>query len=147
MEDIRIEKITHADEHVYEQVRDLLRQLYPNQQELSFEKFSRVVQSTQVYVYAAFFGDVVVGTSTLAFYEKLCGNIWIIEDVVVDEAIRGKGIGKKLTDHMLAEARSAGAEIVDLTTRSEDARRFYIEKCGFIDKAEGQPFWGLRYTF
>ena len=145
--DITIEHIKTTDETVYTQIRDLLIQLYPQRDPVSFNTFKQVVENGQVRTYAAFLEEKIVGTSTLAFYKKLCGNVWIIEDVVVDETIRGKGIGKKLTDRMVADARVGGAEIVDLTTRSEEARRFYIEKCGFKDKADWRPFWGLRYSF
>ena len=145
--EVSIQHITIADKSLYEQIRDLLIQLYPQRPPVSFEVFEDVIRRNQVRVYAALFDGKIVGTATLIFYKKLCGDVWIIEDVVVDETIRGKGIGKKLTECMLADARREGANMVDLTTRSAEAHRFYIEKCGFKDKAEGRPFWGLRYTF
>ena len=145
--DIKIEHIKKADEAAYTQVWDLLGQLYLERPPVSFNVFKQVVEANQVRIYVAVLEGKIVGTSSLAFYRKLCGDVWIIEDVVVDKTIRNKGIGTKLTERMLQDARASGAEIVDLTTRSEDARRFYMEKCGFKDKAEGRPFWGLRYTF
>ncbi|MBI2013514.1 MAG: GNAT family N-acetyltransferase [Candidatus Colwellbacteria bacterium] len=147
MDKARIDKVRTADEKAYNAIRDLLAQLYPERPPLEFEKFQRVVNSPNVGVYIATVDGEIVGTSQLASYEKLGGEVWTIEDVIVNESMRGKGIGKKLTEQMLKDAREGGARCVDLTTRKENARRFYIEKCGFKDKAEGRPFWGLRYTF
>ena len=147
MNKIHIEKIKVVDEKTYNAIRHLLAQLYPKRPPLEFEKFQGVVNSPNVSVYIAMVDGEIVGTSELASYEKLGGEIWTIEDVVVDESTRGKGIGKKLTEQMLRDAQKEGAECVDLSTRREEARRFYIEKCGFKDKTEDRPFWGLRYTF
>ncbi len=55
-----------------------------------------------------------------------------IEGVRVMSRMRGRGIGHVLIDHLLGEARRAGADIVQLTTdkRRGDAHRFY-ERLGF----------------
>jgi ribosomal protein S18 acetylase RimI-like enzyme len=55
-----------------------------------------------------------------------------IEDVIVDEAARGRGIGEALSKKALDLARAAGARTVDLTTRPhrEAAGRLY-ERVGF----------------
>ena len=55
-----------------------------------------------------------------------------IEDVVVDEAARGQGIGSALTVEALRIAREAGARTVDLSSRPSRvaAGRLY-EKLGF----------------
>ena len=147
MEQIKIERVIQADQKMHTRVKDLLADLYPNHKSFSFERFAEVVENGQVRIFVAKLGEEIVGTGSLAFYRKLCGDIWIVEDVDVDTNKRGYGIGRKLIEVMLEEAKKHGAEVVDLTTRSGDARKFYMEKCGFKDKAEGRPFWGLRYTF
>ena len=55
-----------------------------------------------------------------------------IEDVVVDEAARGQGIGAILTQEAIRLAQDAGARSLDLTTRPsrEAAGRLY-ERAGF----------------
>jgi GNAT superfamily N-acetyltransferase len=56
----------------------------------------------------------------------------IIENVVVDEKHRSKGIGEALITHAIEEARKAGCYKVTLTSnkRRTDAHRFY-ERLGF----------------
>ena len=55
-----------------------------------------------------------------------------IEDVVVDEAARGSGVGAALNQAALDHARARGAKTVDLTSRPsrEAANRLY-QRLGF----------------
>ena len=55
-----------------------------------------------------------------------------IEDVVVDEAARGRGVGEALNRKALELAKESGARTVDLTSRPsrEAANRLY-KRLGF----------------
>ncbi len=57
------------------------------------------------------------GILTLAFFRLPTGLQARIEDVVVDKAARGKGVGKSLTNAAIGRARAAGAKAVGLTSR------------------------------
>jgi ribosomal protein S18 acetylase RimI-like enzyme len=61
-----------------------------------------------------------------------------IESVRVASAYRGAGLGRRLIEAAIAEARRHGATIVQLTTDKTraDARRFY-EGLGFVASHEG----------
>jgi len=76
--------------------------------------------------------DTVLGTLTLVAFRIPTGVRAWIEDVVVDEAARGQGVGEALTNHALDVARAAGAKTVDLTSRPsrEAANRLY-QRLGF----------------
>ncbi len=69
----------------------------------------------------------VVGALTLVLFRIPTGVRAWIEDVVVDEAARGRGVGEALSRAALARARDAGAVTVDLTSRPsrEAANRLY----------------------
>ena len=58
-----------------------------------------------------------------------------IEDVVVDEAARGRGVGEALNRAALDRAAAAGARTVDLTSRPsrEAANRLY-QRIGFAPR-------------
>lgn len=74
----------------------------------------------------------IVGSLTLAMFRiPTAFRAWI-EDVVVDDAVRGRGIGDKLNRVALERAREAGAKTVDLTSRPsrEAANRLY-KRIGF----------------
>jgi ribosomal protein S18 acetylase RimI-like enzyme len=74
----------------------------------------------------------IVGTLTLVTFRIPTGIRSWIEDVVVDTAERGKGIGEALTFAALKHAAELGAKTVDLTSRPsrEAANRLY-QRVGF----------------
>jgi ribosomal protein S18 acetylase RimI-like enzyme len=75
----------------------------------------------------------IVGSLTLALFRIPTGLRAWIEDVVVDEAARGSGVGEALNRFALDAARAAGATTVDLTSRPsrEAANRLY-QRLGFV---------------
>jgi ribosomal protein S18 acetylase RimI-like enzyme len=77
-------------------------------------------------------GDAIVGTLTLVLFRIPTGLRAWIEDVVVDEDRRGRGVGEALTREAVRIAADAGARTVDLTSRPdrEAANRLY-ERLGF----------------
>jgi ribosomal protein S18 acetylase RimI-like enzyme len=76
--------------------------------------------------------NTIVGTLTLVMFRIPTGVRAWIEDVVVDESARGKGVGEALTRAALDRAAEAGARTVDLTSRPsrEAANRLY-RRLGF----------------
>jgi ribosomal protein S18 acetylase RimI-like enzyme len=74
----------------------------------------------------------IVGSLTLALFRIPTGMRAWIEDVVVDEAARGKGVGNTLNQAALDRARTAGAKTVDLTSRpSRDVANRLYKRIGF----------------
>ncbi|WP_345626202.1 GNAT family N-acetyltransferase [Rugosimonospora acidiphila] len=74
----------------------------------------------------------IMGALMLVMFPIPTGMRAWIEDVVVDEAARGRGIGAALTQEAVRLARADGARTVDLTSRPsrEAANRLY-ERLGF----------------
>ena len=74
----------------------------------------------------------IVGSLTLVVFPIPTGSRAWIEDVVVDEAARGAGVGAALNQAALDHARALGAKTVDLTSRPsrEAANRLY-QRLGF----------------
>ena len=75
----------------------------------------------------------VVGMATLVTFRIPTGMRAWIEDVVVDEAGRGQGVGDALTRAMVERAHELGCRTVDLTSRPsrEAANRMY-QRAGFV---------------
>jgi ribosomal protein S18 acetylase RimI-like enzyme len=101
----------------------------------SAEELAAVVDSPATSLLVARDGDAVVGTLTLAVFRIPTGVRAWIEDVVVDEAARGQGVGEALTLAAVELARSAGARSVELTSRPtrEAANRLY-RRLGFEER-------------
>jgi ribosomal protein S18 acetylase RimI-like enzyme len=74
----------------------------------------------------------ILGTLTLVTFPIPTGLRAWIEDVIVDEAARGSGVGAALTKEAVRLAHAAGARTVDLTSRPPRAaaNRLY-ERLGF----------------
>jgi ribosomal protein S18 acetylase RimI-like enzyme len=74
----------------------------------------------------------VLGSLTLVVFRIPTGVRAWIEDVVVDDAARGKGVGEALNRYAIDVAAERGARTVDLTSRPsrEAANRLY-QRIGF----------------
>ena len=74
----------------------------------------------------------IVGAATLSLVRAPSGVHGRLEDVVVDGAARGKGIGAALTEEVIRLAKASGADYIALTSnpRREAANRLY-QRVGF----------------
>jgi ribosomal protein S18 acetylase RimI-like enzyme len=75
----------------------------------------------------------IVGLLTLVVFRIPTGVRAWIEDVVVDEAVRGRGVGEAMSQEAIRRAVGAGARTVELTSRPsrEAANRLY-QRLGFV---------------
>lgn len=66
----------------------------------------------------------------------------LVEGVRVAATHRGQGIGRRLVEHAIEQARERGCVLVQLTTDKTrpDALRFY-ESLGFVASHEGMKRW------
>ncbi|MFI1466302.1 GNAT family N-acetyltransferase [Streptomyces wuyuanensis] len=110
----------------------LLPQLSHRARSLDPEAVRRLLACDANTVLMARVEGVVVGMLTLVVFPLPSGLRARIEDVVVDEAARGHGVGAALTEEALRLAKAACARTVDLTSRPsrESANRLY-ERLGF----------------
>ena len=95
----------------------------------------QIVDSDSTLLLLAEEDSVIVGSLTLALFRIPTGLRAWIEDVVVDSAARGKGVGETLNRFALEVARRRGATTVDLTSRPtrEAANRLY-QRLGFVKR-------------
>ena len=74
----------------------------------------------------------IVGALILVVFRTLTGVHAWIEDVVVDESARGRGIGEALTRAGIALAKELGVKEVNLTSRpSRQAANRLYQRVGF----------------
>src|SRR5436305_15016979 len=94
-----------------------------------------IVGSSAITLLVARTEGTIVGTLILAMFPIPTGFRAWIEDVVLDEAARGKGVGEALTNEAISLARAAGARTVDLTSRParQAAGRLY-QRAGFEER-------------
>jgi len=94
-----------------------------------------IVASPACHLLLARDGAEVLGSLTLVVFPIPTGVRAWIEDVVVDGAARGRGVGEALSRHALELAAALGARTVDLTSRPsrEAANRLY-RRIGFVQR-------------
>ena len=110
----------------------LIPQLSTSSAPISAQDLEEIIESDTTVLFAARSGQEIVGLLTLAIFRIPTGVRAWIEDVVVDNQARGKGVGDALNRAALAEAERRGAKTVDLTSRPsrEAANRLY-QRLGF----------------
>jgi ribosomal protein S18 acetylase RimI-like enzyme len=139
-----VEVLREVTDEVVETFNRLLPQLSRSAPPLDRAAVQRIVGSDATTLLVARSDGRIAGTLTLVVFPIPTGIRAWIEDVVVDEAARGQGIGEALTVEALRLAGAAGARTVDLTSRAsrEAAGRLY-ERVGF--KSRETRFY--RYAF
>ena len=128
-----IEIVEHPTAEVVEALRRLLPQLSSAPPPDASELAAIIAGGSTVFI--ARVDGVIVGSLTLVLYRIATGLKAWIEDVVVDEAARGHGVGEALNLAALDEARRHGAKAVSLTSRPsrQAANRLYL-RIGFAPR-------------
>ena len=124
---MRIEAATEATPALLEALRSLLPQLNPRLPEPTMEKLQAVVDDPAATLLAVYDEGTVMGVAVVLTYTTPSWRKARIEDVVIDEKARGRGLGKALVERCIELARERGAEVVELQSASwrEAANRLY----------------------
>ncbi|WP_280382756.1 GNAT family N-acetyltransferase [Nocardia wallacei] len=131
-EALAIETVTNVDEETLTALAGLLPQLSTTAAPLTAELLEEVATSPSTQLLVARLDGDIVGALTLVVYAIPTGLRARIEDVVVDQAARGRGVGKSLTTTALDIAKLRGARTVDLTsTPSKVAANHLYQQLGF----------------
>ncbi len=114
-------------------LRRLIPQLSKSAPPIEHEELAEIVAGPATTLFVARVDGVIVGCLTLAVFRLPTGVRAWIEDVVVDDAARGHGVGEALNLAAIALAAERGARTVDLTSRPsrEAANRLY-QRLGFV---------------
>jgi ribosomal protein S18 acetylase RimI-like enzyme len=125
-----IEIVEHPTEEVVEAMARLLPQL-SSASPPDAAALVRMISGGSTLFVARVDGRI-VGSLTLVFYRIPTGLKAWIEDVVVDEAARGLGVGEALSVAALDEARRRGVKYVSLSSRpSRGAANRLYQRLGF----------------
>ena len=107
-------------------------QLSPRLTAPSAESLQMIVTNPTGALFVAEADEHIVGTLTLAWYDLVSGRKAWIEDVVVDAAARGLGVGEALVRAALQHAAEIGATKVMLTSNpARTAAQALYRKIGF----------------
>lgn len=135
MGDITIQAVERVTPDVVEAVTNLTNQLSLSARRPTAEHVAQIVDSAATVLLIARDGPTAVGMLTLVLFRIPTGVRALIEDVVVDQSARGRGVGESLARHAIERAKQAGARTIDLTSRPsrEAANRLY-QRLGFVKR-------------
>lgn len=142
---VEVEVVRGATDEVVEAVSRLLPQLSRSADVPDRESVARLLCSDANTLLLARVEGRAVGMLTLIMFPLPSGLRGRIEDVVVDEAARGHGVGVALTEEALRLAEAAGVRTVDLTSRpSRQAANRLYERLGFQARDSKVYRFGVR---
>ena len=124
---VNIEAVIEATPEVYSALERLLPQLNPQLPVPTMDRLRAIIADPAVTLLLARDGEEIVGTTTVIVYTT---PFWIkarLDEVVVDESARGKGVGAALVKASLELAREKGVEVVELQSgvNRAEANRLY----------------------
>ncbi|HVZ58861.1 MAG TPA: GNAT family N-acetyltransferase, partial [Patescibacteria group bacterium] len=114
-------------------IQKLAKQEGTNYKDLSLQDYTELITSpvTRLFV-ARLSSSQIVGMATLVVYRIPYVRKAYLEDIVVDEAFRGQGIGTRLIETVIAEAKRSHASYLDFTSRPRRAEgNSLYQKMGF----------------
>ncbi len=116
---IDIIEVTSYSESVLDDVNKLLKQLTKSPLNFSSKMFKEMLlseNSTLIVARDNSQAGKIIGTLSFATFRVPTGLNFRIEDVVVDQTARGKGVGRKLMVYAIKEAQIRGTDKIDLTS-------------------------------
>jgi ribosomal protein S18 acetylase RimI-like enzyme len=132
MAEIVVEPCKLLTPEIFAAISSLIKALSTTARAPTWNEIDEVVTSPATTLFLARAGTEIVGMLTLILVRIPTGLRGHIEDVVVAESHRKKGIGEALTKHAIAVTKISGARTLDLTSRPsrEAANRLY-QRLGF----------------
>lgn len=130
---VPVEIATQATQELLDACHRLIPQLSSSAKPITSSELAEIINSDSTLMFVARVNNQAVGLLTLAIFRiPTAVRAWI-EDVVVDTAVRGQGVGEALNLAAIAEAKRRGAKTVDLTSRpSRQAANRLYKRIGFV---------------
>lgn len=131
---VQISTLTTASEAQLKDLIHLVSELRRNKDEHvgALSDLEDIVNSKHAAMIVAQDGEAIVGMATLYVIVKVGKHVGYVEDVVVDSRYRGQGLGKKIMEAIIAEARNRKLTYLFLTSHAaRDTANNLYQKLGF----------------
>jgi ribosomal protein S18 acetylase RimI-like enzyme len=129
-----IQPIHEVTDELLEAFQRLMPQLTTNHPPPSWDELTALVAfpASTLLVAREDVSSPIIGAATLALVRAPSGVHARLEDVIVDQAARGRGVGEALTREVIRLAKESSADYIALTSnpRREAANRLY-QRVGF----------------
>ena len=143
-----VEKISEVTDEIYTAVRLLVPQLGANKTIPTRDEVHALVRSEAGTFLIARYPDkdgVIAGILTLTVYRVPTGIRSIVEDVIVDEKMRRRGIAEALMRYAIDLAREGGADVMTLSSNhTREAANQLYQSMGFQKRDTNSYIYKLR---
>jgi ribosomal protein S18 acetylase RimI-like enzyme len=132
---MKIYKLVTVTDSVLNAFRKLIPQLSSSCDLPTKKDLDDIINSNNTQLFIAEENNEIIGTLTLVFNKIPTGyKVWI-EDVVVDNRARGKGVGKALTQFAIEYTSNENIKNINLTSSPDRvvANKLY-QKLGFVKR-------------
>ena len=132
---MKIIEIKEFSNEYLEAINRLMYLLTSESLQFTEADYRRFLASDSSYLFLLLADNYVAGMLTIGIYRSPTGSKAWIEDVVVDEKYRGKGLGRMLTQHAIDFAKSQQVNTLMLTSNpSRIAANKLYQTIGFERK-------------
>ena len=134
---MKCERLTRGDKKTLSTLNALLGQLSASSKPMTAAGLVAILKNKNVHLMVLRDGKqkTIIGMGSLVVWQAPTGVRSRIEDVVVDEAYRGRGFGTILTKRLVAVARGIKVKDIELSSRSSRvAANELYKKLGFAPK-------------
>jgi len=143
-----IEKVAEVTAELHQALQRLVPQLGAHKMPPTSEELQELIHSESSTLLIARDPDEnspIAGVLCLSIYRAPTGLRSIIEDVIVDENMRRRGIGEALMRHAIELARAEGAEGVSLTSNPKrEAANLLYQSMGFQLRQTNPYYYKLK---
>ena len=127
------EFLTYSDSD-FEDLAGLMRELSASIV-LTRDSLERMLADPNSHLYVVREGGGIVACACLCIYHQPFSTDASVESVVVSSSFRGRGLGRRLMEHLLAEAARFGVDCIHLTSKPKRvAANELYKKMGFALK-------------
>jgi ribosomal protein S18 acetylase RimI-like enzyme len=145
---MEIARLSEATQELHEALGRLVPQLGQHKVPPTLGELQELLRSDSATLLGAREPDEsgpIVGILSLTVYRVPTGVRSIIEDVIVDEKMRRRGIGEALVRQAIELAREAGAEGVSLTSNPKrEAANLLYQSMGFVLRQTNPYYYRLK---
>lgn len=132
---ITIQKLHRSNPSILRDINFLIAQLSSSAKPLSLQSFNDILKAKDIHLVAIEDGRKIIGMGTLVVMRTVVGVRSRIEDMVINEEYRGRGLGEKLSKKLIQIARREKVKSIELSSRpGRVAANNLYQKLGFRPK-------------
>jgi len=134
MNTIIVERVTEFSPEVADGIRNLVKQLVSNTRSLTDEEFNEMIEPKQNFLFIAreVSTNKIAGVVMISIYRIPDSKKAYLDDIIVDEHFRGRGIAGLLFEKVIATSKEHNAEYIMLTSNPKRVAGIHLyEKLGF----------------